>query len=256
MEHEAIRALLLSTLAGFSTMIGTIIIFFSKRKNEKLLSISLGLAGGVMISVSFMELLPEALHHFGEIVNEQWATVFMVCTLILGVLFASLLDKFIPHNEEEDTHDLKHENLYRIGVVSMFAIAIHNFPEGIATFMAGYESESLGFAIALAIAFHNIPEGLTVALPMYISTGSRKKALLSTFISSIAEPLGALLAFLVLKPFINDITLGIIFGMISGIMLYIAIEELLPSSRDYGYPRLALWSAFAGICLMPLTLMF
>lgn len=256
MEHEAVRALLLSTLAGFSTMIGTIIIFFSKRKNEKLVSCSLGLAGGVMISVSFMELLPEALSHFKNLVNEQWATVFMVCTLILGVLFASLLDKFIPHNEEKDTHELKHENLYRVGIVSMFAIAIHNFPEGIATFMAGYESESLGFAIAIAIAFHNIPEGITVALPMYISTGSRKKAFLYTFLSSAAEPIGALLAFLVLKPFINDASLGVIFGIISGIMLYIAIEELLPSSRDYGYPRLALWSAFAGICLMPLTLMF
>lgn len=256
MEYEAIRALILSTIAGFSTMIGAIIIFFSSRKNERLLSASLGLAGGVMISVSFMELLPEALHHFNELMNPQWATVAMVVTLILGVLFASLLDKFIPHNEEKDTHELKHENLYRVGIVSAMAVAIHNFPEGIATFMAGYESESLGIAIAIAIAFHNIPEGLTIALPMYISTGSKKKAIMSTFISSIAEPLGALLAFLVLRPFINSLTLGIIFGSIAGIMLYIALEELLPSSRDYGYPRLALWAAFAGICLMPLTLMF
>ena len=253
---NTIHALLLSTIAGFSTMIGTVIIFISPKKNERLLSIALGLAGGVMISVSFMELLPEALNHFSNITNQYLSTILMVITLIFGVVFASLLDKFIPHNEENDTHEMKHENLYRVGIVSMLAIAIHNFPEGIATFMASYESSELGFAIAIAIAFHNIPEGLTVALPMYISTGSKKKALITTFISSLAEPIGALLAFLVLRPYINDLTLGIIFGMISGIMLYIALEELLPSSRDYGYPRLALYSAFAGICLMPLTLMF
>ena len=226
---NTIHALLLSTLAGFSTMIGTVIIFISPKKNERLLSIALGLAGGVMISVSFMELLPEALNHFSNIYNQYISTILMVITLIFGVVFASLLDKFIPHNEENDTHEMKHENLYRVGIVSMLAIAI---------------------------AFHNIPEGLTVALPMYISTGSKKKALITTFISSLAEPIGALLAFLVLRPYINDLSLGIIFGMISGIMLYIALEELLPSSRDYGYPRLALYSAFAGICLMPLTLMF
>ena len=254
--NNTLHALLLSTLAGFSTMIGTVIIFISPKKNERLLSISLGLAGGVMISVSFMELLPEALGHFSNITNQYLATILMVITLIFGVVFASLLDKLIPHNEENDTHEMKHENLFRVGIVSALAIMIHNFPEGIATFMASYESSDLGMAIAIAIAFHNIPEGLTVALPMYISTGSRKKALFTTFISSLAEPIGALLAFLVLRPYINDLSLGIIFGMISGIMLYIALEELLPSSRDYGYPRLALYSAFAGICLMPLTLMF
>ncbi len=256
MEQEALRALLLSTLAGFSTMIGTLIIFFSKQKNEKLISASLGFAGGVMISVSFIELLPNSMSYFSHFANEQLSTVYMVISLILGVLFASLLDKFIPHEEEKTTHEMKHENLYRVGFVSMLAIAIHNFPEGIATFMAGFDSNSLGITIALAIAFHNIPEGITVALPVYFSTGSKTKALYYTFLSSVSEPIGALMAFLVLRPFINNVTLGIIFGLISGIMLYIAIEELLPSSRDYGYPRLALWAAFAGICLMPLTLMF
>ena len=133
---NTIHALLLSTLAGFSTMIGTVIIFISPKKNERLLSIALGLAGGVMISVSFMELLPEALNHFSNIYNQYISTILMVITLIFGVVFASLLDKFIPHNEENDTHEMKHENLYRVGIVSMLAIAI---------------------------AFHNIPEGLTVA---------------------------------------------------------------------------------------------
>lgn len=253
MFNDATRALFLSVMAGLSTMIGALVICFSNRKNEKLVSISLAFAGGVMISVSFTDLLPNSLDYFSSSTNHQIGTLLMVSSLILGVLFASLLDRFVPHEEETTTHEKKHENLFRVGIVSMLAIAIHNFPEGIATFMAGYESSALGTTIALAIAFHNIPEGITVALPVYIASGSRKKAFYYTFISGISEPIGAFLAFLVLQPFINGITLGLMFGLISGIMLYIAIEELLPSSKDYGYPRLALYATFAGICLMPLT---
>lgn len=255
-EETAIRALLMSTIAGFSTMIGALIIFVTKGKNEKLISASLAFAGGVMISVSYTELIPSALSYFGGDENQVRATIFMVLFLILGIVFASLLDKFVPHEESQETHEAKHENLYRVGFISTLALALHNFPEGIATFMAGFDSMELGITIALAIAFHNIPEGITVALPIYFSTGSKKKALWYTFLSSVTEPLGALLAFALLRPIINDFTLGIIFALISGIMLYIAIEELLPSSKDYGYPKLALYATFAGICLMPLTMMF
>ena len=137
------------------------------------------------------------------------------------------------------------------------AIGLHyNFPEGIATFMAGYEDMALGISIAAAIAMHNIPEGISVAMPIYFATGNRLKALKYTFLSGIAEPLGALLAFLLLKPYINDFSLGIIFALISGVMLYIAIEELLPSSRQYGYTRESLMAVFCGIALMPLSKLF
>lgn len=255
-EETALRALMLSTLAGLSTMLGALIIFFTKGKNEKLITASLAFAGGVMISVSYTELIPSALTYFGIETNKPLSTILMVLFLILGIVFAAMLDHFVPHVENKETHESKHENLYRVGFISMMALALHNFPEGIATFMAGFDSMELGVTIALAIAFHNIPEGITVALPIYFSTGSRKKALGYTFLSSITEPLGALLAFFILRPFINDFMLGIIFSLISGIMLYIAIEELIPSSRDYGYPKIALYATFAGICLMPLTMMF
>ena len=133
------------------------------------------------------------------------------------------------------------------------AIALHNFPEGIATFMAAYKDVELGIAIAFAIALHNIPEGVSVAMPIYYATGSKSKALKYTFISGITEPIGAILAFLILKPFINDAVLGGIFAFVAGIMIYICIEELLPSSRQYGYNNHALIATFVGICIMPLT---
>lgn len=253
LDESSLRALTLSFIAGMSTLLGALIVFATKKKSEKLISVSLGFAGGVMISVSFTDLLPHAskllCNHFGE----KLGIILQVIFLLLGVVMAASLDKFLPHVTEEEGEDYKHHNLFRIGFISTLAIGLHNFPEGIATFMAGYDNLSLGLSVTLAIAMHNIPEGISVAMPIYFSTGSAGKAFKYTFLSGIAEPIGALLAFLILKPYINNFSLGGIFALISGIMLYIAIEELIPSSREYGYIKTALVSTFVGIVLMPLT---
>lgn len=251
---DSIRALILSFGAGLSTLLGVFIIFFTKGKNEKLITISLGFAAGIMISVSFTDLLPNANQLLIEYSGHRPGTILSVVFLILGLLFAASLDKFVPHQEYDEIQGQKpHQDLFRVGFVSMLAITLHNFPEGIATFMASYEDLSLGISIALAISMHNIPEGIAVAMPVYFATGSKKQAFKYTLITALAEPIGALLAFLVLQPFINEIVLGAIFALISGIMLYISIEELIPSSRQYGYDNLALIATFTGICLMPLT---
>ena len=255
-ESSALRALILSFMAGMSTLLGALIIFVTNKKSEKLVTISLGFAGGVMISVSFTDLLPNANVLLTQYGGYRFGIVAEVLLLLAGVITAALLDKFVPHEPEEEGDGKKHENLFRVGFVSTMAIGLHNFPEGIATFMAGYEDMALGISIAAAIAMHNIPEGISVAMPIYFATGNRLKALKYTFLSGIAEPLGALLAFLLLKPYINDFSLGIIFALISGVMLYIAIEELLPSSRQYGYTRESLMAVFCGIALMPLSKLF
>lgn len=249
---ESIRALLFSLAAGLSTLLGALVIVFTKKKSEKLVTVSLGFAGGVMISVSFWDMLPEAVHALGD---EKLGTLLSVAFLIVGVLMAAGLDRLVPHKEEpaEDGGAGTRSHLFRMGLVSMLAIGLHNFPEGIATFMAGFENAALGVSIAVAIALHNIPEGISVAMPIYFATGDRKKALKYAFLSGISEPLGALLAFLVLQPIINHFIMGTVFAILAGIMLYIAIEELIPSSRQYGHTREALIATFAGICLMPLS---
>jgi ZIP family zinc transporter len=252
---EALRALLLSSVAGMSTLLGALVLFFAKQKSETLVTVSLGFAAGVMLGVSFTELMPYAEESLSAFAGKRLGILLSVASLICGVLLAAGLDKLVPH-EDAGTENREHKNLFRVGFVSMLAIGLHNFPEGIATFMAGYSDMSLGLTIMFAIIMHNIPEGISVAMPIYYATGSKKKALKYTFLSGVAEPLGALLAFLVLRHFINDLIMGIVFALISGIMLYISIEELIPSSRQYGYKRLALISVFAGICLMPLTNMF
>ena len=201
------------------------ILLFKGAPSRLFTRLSLGFAAGIMIAASVWSLLSPAMEEAEQL---GWPPA-LPCAggFLLGAGFLILLDNITPH---------LHMSAQK--------------PEGPETHLP---KQSLLF---FAITLHNIPEGITVALPVYFATGSKGKAMYYTFLSSISEPIGALMAFLVLRPFINDVTLGIIFGIISGIMLYIAIEELLPSSRDYGYPRLALWAAFAGICLMPLTLMF
>jgi len=249
-----IPALILSIAAGLSTVLGALIVFISKGKSEKMLSISLGFAGGIMLSVSFTDLFPNANNLLSSQLGDRFGIVLSVIFLAIGIFAASLLDMFVPHQEfDEEKGEKTHNNLFKVGFVSMLAIALHNFPEGIATFMAGYKDFELGVSIAFAIALHNIPEGISVAMPIYYSTGSKAKALKYTILSGITEPIGALLAFFILKPFINDAVLGGIFSFVAGVMIYVCIEELLPSSRQYGYNKQALIATFIGICTMPLT---
>lgn len=254
MEHNGLWAMLLATLAGMSTLIGAVIIFFTKTKSEKLISGAMGFAAGMMITVSLVELFPTAQESFSQ--NGQLVgTLLSVLFLMVGVGVAKLLDKLVPHAEfDETTGEAPHKNMLRVGMVSAIAILIHNFPEGIATFTAGYQDLHMGISIAVAIAMHNIPEGISVALPIYYGTSSKKKALWYTFLSGIAEPVGALLAWLLLAPILNDFIMGVLFAIVAGIMLYISFEELIPSSRQYGFNTIALWSLFAGVCIMPISL--
>ena len=257
METTELFALLLALMAGLSTLLGLVVLFFAQQKSEKLVTASLAFAAGVMVSVSFTDLLPQAQDSLSMATGEKWGILLSVVFLICGVVLASALDRLVPHEEYDvEKGEREHQNLFRVGFVSMLAIGLHNFPEGIATFMAGYENPELGIPIAIAIALHNIPEGISVAMPIYFATGDKKQALKYTFISGISEPIGALLAFLVLRPFISEFTLGFAFALVCGIMLYIVFEELIPSSRQYGQNHLALIATFTGICFMPLTHLF
>lgn len=252
--NEEIRALIMATGAGFSTTLGALIIFWPAKNKERLITIALGFAAGVMLCVSFTDLYPTAVEYISRSAGNRGGIAFSVLFLIVGICIASLIDRFVPHQEYDEQEGAKpHQNLFRVGVVSMMAIALHNFPEGIATFMAAYSDATLGISIAIAITLHNIPEGMSVAVPIYYATKSRAKAFKYAFLSGVAEPIGALLAFSLLRPFINDFVMGCVFSAIAGIMLYICIEELIPSSRQYGYDNHALVATLAGICIMPLT---
>ncbi len=212
---------LLTLIASLSTLLGSIPIFLKKSKN--LIITSLAFAAGVMITVSITDLIPES---YSLLINNhnKFETILLILIFInIGVIISMIIDKFLPSNNE----------LYRVGIVNMLAIILHNIPEGIATFITSSNNITLGITLTIAIAAHNIPEGIGIALPIYYSINSKTKALLYTFISGISEFLGAIIAFIFLKDIINLNNLGFLFSIIAGIMIHIAIYELIPTSLRY-----------------------
>lgn len=250
-------AILLSLLAGMCTVIGAFIVFFSRNNNKSLICFALSFSAGIMITISFTDLYRTAEDSLVKVMGRMNGVLYTLLFVIIGAVMALLIDVFIPDKDiESNKGEFGKEKLYRVGYVSMIALMIHNFPEGIATFVSGYDNLSLGISVALAIALHNIPEGISVAMPIYYSTGKKSTAFKYTFISGIAEPIGAILAFLFLKPFINEIILGIIFAIVSGIMLFISFAELLPSAFGYNKRILTTFSIFLGVCVIPISHIF
>ncbi|MFW5976824.1 MAG: zinc transporter ZupT [Bacillota bacterium] len=260
-------AFLLTLFAGLSTGLGSIIAFMYKKTNTSFLSISLGFSAGVMVYVSFVEIFKKANESLVSALGNtsgEWATVG---TFFLGIFIISVIDKFVPEFEnpheprsEQELNDLTSDklkdknSLHRMGVLSALAIAIHNFPEGLATFVATLSDPTLGLSIAIAIAIHNIPEGISVSVPIYFSTGSRKKAFFYSFLSGLAEPAGAVIGFFLLRMIFNDIMFGILFGIVAGIMVYISIDELLPTSREYGKGHQEIYGFIGGMAVMAISL--
>lgn len=236
---------ILTFIAGFSTLIGALLIFF-KAKSNKIIVESLAFAAGVMFSVSMLDLIPEAIHllNYKNIIEIPLIAVFMV----LGMVLSMTIDKYIPSVENTSKN-----GLFRVGIISMLAIIMHNIPEGIATFMAANTDISLGISLTIAIALHNIPEGISIAIPIYYSTKSRGSALLYTLVSGLSEPFGALLAFLFLKPFMNDSIMGILMSLIAGIMTHIAFYELLPTSLKYKNKKLTYIFFIIGLIFMTIN---
>lgn len=251
--NGVVPALVMSSLAGLSTSIGSLFAIFSKRTDERFLSFSLGFSAGVMILLSFCELLPEARNSFLPSLGSRFAGVAAAASLLLGLAVAAAINRFVPSGEgngQTSYSKSSKTSLARMGIVTAIAVTVHNLPEGIATFMAGYADIRLGLPVAISIALHNIPEGISVSVPVYYGTGSRGRAFAYSALSGLSEPLGALLAFLVLGPFINANTLGVIFGAVSGIMIFISFDGLLPASEVYGHTTAAVTGVFLGVAFM------
>lgn len=236
-----IYSFLLPILAGLSTLIGTIFIFFKFKNNDKVILSSLAFAAGVMITISLTDLIPESLELLKSYFFPFPKYIIMLIFFSIGVIISMLIDKYLPDNNNG--------KLYKVGIISMFAIIIHNIPEGIATFMATSSDISLGISLTLAIAFHNIPEGISISVPIFYATKSKSKAFLYTLISAISEPFGALLAYIFLRNFINNFILGSLFAVIAGIMVHISYYELLPTSFKYKNKRLSIIFFVSGVVI-------
>jgi ZIP family zinc transporter len=258
-------ALALTLLAGLSTGIGSLLGLSTKRSSKTFLTLSLGFSAGAMIYVSLVEILPKArlalLPMLGNSLG-YGATVFAVFT---GIVLTAFFDHLLPAHdstmmfklntrEEKPQTIIGRKRLWRIGLFSALAIAIHNFPEGLATFLSALNNPKLGISIAVAIAIHNIPEGLAVSAPIFFATGSRCKAFWFSFLSGLAEPVGGLVGYFLFRSFPNQLAFGLVFAAVAGVMVYISFDELLPAAKEYGEHQHAVWSLIAGMAVMAISL--
>ncbi len=260
-----IPALVFSLLAGLSTGFGGLFVLLFRTTNKKFLSVALGFSAGIMIYISFMELLPDAKTHIGAAMGTDKGGLLALFAFFVGILLIAAIDKLVPERENpHEIHNIEEvdkcdvipgaHKLMKTSVLTAIAITIHNFPEGMATFISTVSEIQLGIAVAIAVAIHNIPEGIAVAIPVYCATGSRRKAFFYSLLSGAAEPLGAVFAFLFLAPYLTDTLLGLMFAGIAGIMIYISFDELLPTARQYGEHHLTIYGLLSGMLVMGVSL--
>jgi ZIP family zinc transporter len=289
----------LTLFAGLATGIGSVIAFTAKRTNYRFLSVATGFSAGVMLYVSFVEIFFEGGQKLSEYFGAYWGPWINTASFFGGMLLIGVIDNLIPsaenphethseaetkplqdptiqlqeynftaratgENSKEGFHDHgpHHHKLMRMGLFTALAIGIHNFPEGVATFLAALQDPNLGAAIAVAIALHNIPEGISVSVPIFYATDNRRKAFLYSLLSGLAEPAGAAIGYLIIllsvggdKGVVPSHTMGILFGGVAGIMVYISLDELLPTSRAYGRGHDSLLGLVAGMLVMALSLL-
>ncbi len=275
MNKAYLMALLLSTLAGLSTVIGGFVTFFIKENSLKFLSFGLGLSAGVMIFISLVDLYPEAC----EMLKSQLGENFVWLAIIffaLGILIAVLIDFFIPDhiqgqmfnkqigaNEKniDSTDCAKNENavisigkVRKAGILTAIVVAVHNLPEGLATFFMTAQDVMLGLGIVFAIAIHNIPEGMAISIPVYQATHSKRKAFWYSFLSGMAEPVGGVVGFIIIKALFPDLCIGVLFALVAGIMTYISLDTLLPLSKDYDTGHYSISGVVFGLITMGVAL--
>jgi len=263
MNENVGLALLLTLIAGLSTGIGSAIAYFIKKPKIVYLSFALGLSAGVMIYISFMEMLPVAIRDLSEVSGKLWGEIWALLAFFVGIGVIAVIDLLVPEHENphefagiaEPTAPPDSAKLMRTGLMTALAIGIHNFPEGLATFAATLGDVKLGVFIAIAIAIHNIPEGIAVSIPIYFATKNKNKAFLYSFLSGLSEPVGAIIGYLILMPFLSPVLLAALLAFIAGIMIYISLDELLPMAHHYGHGHLVIGGIVAGMLIMAISLL-
>jgi ZIP family zinc transporter len=265
-SDQVIFAFGLTLFAGLATGIGSVLAFLSKGFNPKFLAVSLGFSAGVMIYVSLVEIFFKAKESLVSAHGNSIGYWYTVIAFFGGITVIAIIDKLVPSfgnpheirnvDKDQDIEQMieKHK-LLRMGMFSALAIAIHNFPEGLATFMGALHDPVLGVSIAVALAIHNIPEGIAVSVPIYYSTKNRKKAFIYSFLSGLSEPVGALIGYFLLSSLFNATTFGIVFAGVAGIMVYISLDELLPTAEKYGEHHIAIYGLITGMAVMALSLL-
>ncbi|MFE7629618.1 zinc transporter ZupT [Kocuria sp. NPDC057446] len=257
--NELLFAFGLTLFAGLSTGLGGLMVLLAKNTGARFLATTLGFSAGVMIYVALVEIYAKAQDALVADLGARpgaWATAG---GFFAGIVLIAVIDRLVPTrvNPHEYPHDDdgRHRRLMRMGTLTAVAIAIHNFPEGFATFITALQDPTIAVPVAVAIALHNIPEGVAVAVPIHQATGNRRKAFGYAFLSGLAEPVGALLGYLALRPFLTDALFGVVFAGVAGIMVFISLDKLLPTAREYDEHHLSVYGLVAGMAVMAVSLL-
>lgn len=264
----------LTVLVGLSMGLGSIMSFIVSKTHRKLLAISLSFAAGIMIYVSFMEMLPEGIHLIEEYVGEK-GNIIAISWFFGGMFLSAIIEKLVhvfagdyhghhhghSHNDHKHDHHHDHDHeeghhLSKLGMMSAVAIGVHNLPEGLALFTAGIKDITLALPIAAAVIIHNIPLSIAISVPIYYSTGSKKKAFFYTLIVGLCQPLGAIIGYMLLSKHFNDLLFGTLFSIVAGIMVFVSLDELLPASQKYEDHHISVYGAIAGMIVMAISLSF
>lgn len=240
-----ITPLIICTIAGFGTLLGSLLVFIPKIEKNSSMSLILGFSGTIMILISIIDLIPSSFLTLLSQYNLLKTSIISVIAFFFGFIIINILDKRVE----------KESSLYKVGILSLIGLMLHNFPEGIATFMTSMNNQALGIKLSIAIMLHNIPEGICICIPLAKSTGSIKKGIGSSFLASLAEPFGALLAFVFLYNYINDITISIILVFVAGIMITLSINSIYREAKrlekgSYFLAGIILAIIFNLICLI------
>ena len=237
MEQTYLIPFLITLFAGLSTALGGLVVFFGNTEKLNWLSFTMSFAAGVMLYVSFVEILPESYLEFKHNNDQNTALLYVLGFFVFGTLFAIFTDKLLPeqkiNSQVNKSITSKNNKIYRSGILIALTMALHNFPEGIVTFIGSVNDISFGLVIGLAIALHNIPEGMAISVPIYHATGSKKKAFLYSALSGFTEPLGALFCYFVINSYLDDFLTAAVMSIVSGIMIFISIFVLMPLSFEY-----------------------
>lgn len=270
MDPNVLKSFMLTLFVGLTMGFGSLFSFLIKDENKKFLSFSLSFSAGIMLYISFMEILPEGIHLIEESIPGTSGHIIALASFFGGMIFTAFLEKFVHsigghhHHDIDELHahgekseeDIDKGHLEKLGLMTAVSIAIHNLPEGLAIFTAGIKDITIAIPLAVAVILHNIPLSIAISVPIYYSTKSKKKAFLYSALVGLCQPIGAIVGYLIFSNFFSDMLFGILFAIISGIMIFVSLDELLPTSQQYEDHHYSVYGTILGMFVMAVSLMF
>lgn len=269
MDSNVFYSFMLTLFVGLTMGLGSLFSLLLKDKNEKFLSFSLSFSAGIMIYISFMEILPEGMHLIEETANGRRGKIIALAAFFGGMIFTALLEKMVhsmgsDHHHDLDSDKVDHshnhdhidkDHMEKLGIMTAVSVGIHNLPEGLAVFTTGLKDITIAIPLAIAVILHNIPLSIAISVPIYYATNSRKKAFIYASLVGLCQPLGAIIGYALFSSFFSDMLFGILFCIISGIMVFVSLDELLPASQQYEDHHFSIYGTILGMMLMAVSLM-